>query len=211
MADNSNLIIYGRKNSINVMKVIWCCAELGVTYERIDLGGSFGFDNVPNYASLNPNQRVPTLQDGEMILWESNVIVRYLSSNYGDGLLMPKTSALRWEAEKWMDWMQTTLNPHLSVLLVQTVRTPPEQRDNQAVETARKALSGLWGIMDSHLADRQFVAGDALSMGDIPLGVAVYRWYAFDVERPAYSNLEAWRKRLLERQPYQEHVNQPLT
>ena len=211
MADNSKLTVYGRKNSINVMKVVWCCAELGVPYERIDVGGPFGFDNAPNYAGLNPNERVPTLQDGEMILWESNVIVRYLSSTYGDGMLMPKTNALRWEAEQWMDWMQTTLNPHLGVLLLQTVRTPPEQRNNEAVEAARKALTGVWPILDSHLAGRQYVVGDSFSMADIPVGAAVYRWYAFDVERPALPNLEAWHQRLMERQPYQEHVNQPLS
>ena len=211
MADDAKLTIYGRKNSINVMKTVWCCAELGVSYDRLDVGGSFGFDSVPDYQSLNPNGRVPTLKDGELILWESNVIVRYLCTTHGEGKLMPKTTALRWEAEKWMDWMQTTLNPHLSVLLLQLVRAPAEERNNQAVEAAREALTGIWPILDAHLAGRQFVAGDSLTMGDIPLGAAAYRWYAFDVERPSLPNLDAWHKRLLERPAYQEHVNQPLS
>ena len=211
MSEQPRLTIYGRKNSINVMKVVWCAAELGVPYDRIDVGGPFAFENAPDYLSLNPNGRVPTIRDGDLVLWESNVIVRYLSETYGMGSLFPDSPAQRWDAERWMDWMQTTLNPQLSVILLQTVRTPPEQRNMNAVEAARKAAAEAWSILDAHLAERQFVTGDAFSMGDIPLGAAVYRWYAYDIERPPLPHLEAWHQRLLAREAYQQHVNQPLS
>ncbi len=110
-----------------------------------------------------------------------------------------------------MDWMQTTLNPHLSLILRQLVRTPPGERDMAAVENARQSLLIIWPILDSQLASRQFVVGDSFTMGDIPVGAAAYRWYAFDIERPSFPNLEAWHNRLRAREAYQNHVEMPVT
>ncbi|MCZ6471960.1 MAG: glutathione S-transferase family protein [SAR324 cluster bacterium] len=211
MSENPPVTVWGRRNSINVIKVMWCINELGVPHERIDVGGDYGLKNAPEYAELNPNVTVPTIRDGEMILWESNVTVRYLSEKYGRGSLYPSDPARRWEAEKWMDWMQTTLNPHLSLILRQLVRTPPGERDMAAVENARQSLLNIWPILDSQLASRQFVAGDSFTMGDIPVGAAAYRWYAFDIERPSFPNLEAWHNRLRAREAYQNHVEMPVT
>lgn len=211
MSEQEPITVWGRRNSINVIKVMWCIGELSRPHERIDVAGAFGFENAPDYPSLNPNMTVPTIRDDGLILWESNVIVRYLSEKYGKGGLFPEHPAKRWEAEKWMDWMQTTLNPHLSVLLRQLVRTPPEQRDMAAVENARQTLVKIWPILDAHLAARQYVTGDDFTMGDIPVGAAAYRWYGFDIERPSFPNLEAWHQRLRERKPYQDHVDMPIT
>ncbi len=216
MADNSPITVWGRKNSINVMKVMWCLNELGLPHERIDVGGDFGTENAPEYASLNPNLLVPTIRDGDFILWESNVIVRYLCEKQSrekqsTGALFPAQAERRWEAERWMDWMQTTLNPNLSVLLRQLVRTPPGERDMEAVENARQGAARCWAILDAHLASRPYVTGDSFTMGDIPVGAAAYRWYAFDIERPDLANVKAWYLRLKERAPYREHVLQPLT
>jgi glutathione S-transferase len=185
--------------------------ELAVPYERIDVGGEFGTNNAPEYPALNPNLLVPTMRDGELVLWESNVIVRYLSQKYGKGSLFPEKPEERWQAEQWMDWMQTRLNPHMSPILRQLVRTPPAQRDMQVVETARQVAADGWRILEDHLASRQYVAGDQFTMGDIPVGAAVYRWYAFDIERPSLPNVEAWYERLQTRPPYRTHVMLPLT
>lgn len=211
MSDAKKLTLLGRKNSINVMKVLWCCDELGLPFERIDVGGKFGFENVPDYLQLNPNGRVPTIRDGDLTLWESNVIVRYLCEKHGRGTLWPAEPARRWEAEKWMDWQQAHVGANMMVLLRQLVRTPPEERDMVAVENARQTAAEAWKVADGNLAGRNFVTGDDFTMGDIPLGCMLYRWNAFDIERPPLPNLEAYYERLKTRPPFAEHVLIPLS
>ena len=125
------LKIFGRKDSINVMKVLWLCEELALRFERIDVGGRFAFSNAPDYGRMNPNRRVPTIDDGGFLLWESNVIVRYLASTYGGGELLP-AGRPRWIVQQWMDWQQTTLHPPM--------RTHPNARARVAAP-ARRAFS----------------------------------------------------------------------
>ena len=211
MADNAPITVWGRRNSINVMKVMWCLNELALPHERIDVGGEFGVKNAPDYASLNPNLLVPTIRDGDFVLWESNVIVRYLCEKHGRGTLFPEQPEARWDAERWMDWMQTRLNPNLLLLLRQLVRTPPGERDMDVAEAARQAAAEAWIMLDAHLEGRSYVAGAAFTMGDIPLGAAAYRWYAFDIARPSTPNVERWYESLRTREPYNSHVMQPLT
>src|SRR5690348_9690795 len=103
------LKIWGRANSFNVQKVLWCADELGVPYERVDLGGPFGGNDDPAYRRLNPNGVVPTIQDGDLVLWESNAIVRYLAAKHGSGTLYPSDLAVRADADRWMDWQLTTI------------------------------------------------------------------------------------------------------
>jgi glutathione S-transferase len=204
------LKIYGRKNSINVMKVLWACEDLGLPFERVDVGGAFAFKNVPQYLKLNPNGRVPTIDDQGFLLWESNVIVRYLAATYGEGKLLPQGNQ-RWIAEQWMDWQQTTLGPPMTPVFWQLVRTPPEKRDLAAVQAAHKTLLGLWPMVDDHLSRSPFIAGDRFTMADIPVGALAYRWFAFDLERQPLKHLEAWHKRLQERPGYRKHLTLPMT
>ena len=205
------LNILGRSNSINVMKVLWACAELGLPFERVDVGGQFGGTQDPSYLAKNPNSKVPTIEDEGLVLWESNVIVRYLAATYGNPGLLPGGKEARWCAEQWMDWQQTTLHPDATTLFWGLVRTAPGDRDLEAIEAARKGCAACWKIVEQHLEDREYIAGDSFSMGDIPLGTAVYRWFAFEIERPDYPRLEAWYHRLCEREGFRSHVLQPLT
>ena len=204
------LKILGRNNSINVMKVLWACEELGLPFERVDVGGAFGFKHEPDYLKLNPNGRVPTLDDNGFILYESNVIVRYLASTYGAGKLLPRGRD-RWVGEQWMDWQQTTLLAPMSTVFWQLVRTEPAKRDRAAIQAAVQTLAGLWPFVDARLSGRPYIAGDAFSMADIPLGCMVYRWYALEIERPALKHVEAWWKRLQERAGYQKYLFLPMT
>jgi glutathione S-transferase len=205
------LKILGRPDSINVMKVLWACEELALPYERVDVGGRFAFANAPDYLRLNPNGRVPTIDDDGFVLWESNAIVRYLATTYGGGRILPQGSA-RWIGEQWMDWQQTTLLPPMRTVFWQLVRTPPEKRDAAAVQAAHRELLALWPLLDAHLADGGFVAGDRFSMADIPVGCMAYRWYALEgIERPRWTHLEAWWNQLRRRPGYQKHLTLPLT
>lgn len=203
--------LWGRINSINVMKVLWCLDEAGVDCERVDAGMQFGVVNEDYYIVLNPNRKVPTLQDGDLVLWESNVIVRYLCTKYALGSLCPEEPGARALSDQWMDWQQTSLHPDITYLFWGKVRNSPDHRDPTRIETAMKNLNAMWGLLDAHLSNSKFVAGDSLTMGDIPLGCAAWRWFNMEIERPEVPNVAAWHERLKQRGGFKAHVMQPLT
>jgi len=203
--------IWGRTNSGNVQKVMWAVGELGIGHQRIDAGGTFGGLDTDRYGALNPNRRVPTLEDGRVVLWESNVIVRYLAARYGAGGLWPTDPCVRGGADQWMDWQQTTLGPEMRIVFWGLVRTPAERRDRRAIDAALAQLRELWARLDAHLASRAFVAGDALTIGDIPIGVMCHRYYALDIERPRLDHLAAWYARLTARPAFRADVMLPLS
>ncbi len=204
------LKLWGRRNSINVQKTLWCLDELGLEYERIDAGMAFGVVDTVAYRALNPNGRVPTLEDGELVLWESNSIVRYLAGRYGEGTLAPRDPAARAVADQWMDWQQTTLHADITFVFWGQIRGRRENQDPARVAAASASLATLWGYVDRHLCARDFVAGDTLSMGDIPLGCAMWRWWNLDLDKPALPNLYAWHERLQARDGFRRWVVQPL-
>jgi glutathione S-transferase len=205
------LRIWGRSNSINVQKVLWCCEELDVPYHRVDVGGPFGGNREPEYLRLNPNGLVPTISDGGFVLWESNVIVRYLAAKHGMGTLCPEDLAERADADRWMDWQMGTLWANFRPAFVGLVRAPPEKRDEAKIARAIRKTAGNLDLLDAHLAGRDYVTGLSLTMADIPLGVTAYRWFTLDIERPAMPNLEAWYERLSARGPYRAIVFSPLS
>jgi glutathione S-transferase len=204
-------VIWGRGNSVNVQKVLWCCDEMAVEYRRIDAGRAFGVVNTPAYRNLNPNGLVPTLVDDGFVLWESNAIVRYLAAKHGAGSLWPDDSRTRADADRWMDWQITSFWPAIHALFLGLVRTPPDQRDGQAIEASRLKTAEVLGIVDAHLSSRPFLAGDAFTMGDIPLGCGIWRWMALPIERPRLRGVQRWFDSLSERPAYRKNVMLPLT
>lgn len=205
------LEIYGRDTSSNVMKVLWACAELGLPFERRDAGGRFGGNDAPEFLALNPNGLVPVIvEDDGFVLWESNSIVRYLAARHDPGGLCPAAPRVRASAERWMDWQATRMSPAMIPVFRGLVRTPPGERDREAVERARRTLSRMMAIVDGNLADRLHMAGDAFSMGDIPVGIAAWRWFNMPIERESYPHLERWFGGLRERPGYAAHVMKPL-
>ena len=210
MTENGR-VIWGRKNSINVMKVLWCCEELGLPYERKDVGGAFGGNDTPEYLTMNPNGKVPVLDDNGYILWESNVIVRYLAFTYGNPGLFPEDPQTRFRAEQWMDWMQTAIQPAMWAMFWHLIRFSPEDRDPEQIETSRKASIEVFQMFEEHLENNTYAAGDEFTMGDIPVGAAVHRWFSLPVERPDLKLLKAYYDRLGERPAYQKHIMLPLT
>jgi glutathione S-transferase len=205
------LKIWGRKNSINVQKVLWTCAELGIAFERVDAGGAFGVNNTPEYLAMNPNGLVPTIDDEGFILWESHAIVRYLARRHGQGSLCPADARGCADADRWMEWYSTTLWNDLRPVFWNLVRVEPAKRDMALVEASRRKLVGHFGIVEQRLADRPYIAGDAFTMGDIPLGVSLHRWLLLPVERPSHPRLEAYYARLKVRPGFAEHCAAPLT
>ena len=198
------LKILGRRNSGNTQKVLWCSDELGLAYEREDVGRGFGRNNEPAYLAMNPNGRVPTIVDDGFVLWESNVIVRYLCAKHGMGTLCPTDLRERIDMERWMDWQQTTLRPRFHALFDALKSTVPVS--DAALESLKKALDDAWKILDAQLAKQGYVYGDDLTMADIPFCYIVNRWYKLPIERREFVNVEAWYQRLCERLAFRRNV-----
>ena len=198
--------IWGRNTSVNVQKVMWAVGELGLPHERIDVGGSFGKNNEPAYLAMNPNGLVPTLEEDGFVLWESNAIVRYLAAKYGAGTLEPSDMRARARAGSWMDWQLTVAAPAITPVFWGLVRTPPEKRDQAAIEASKIKTIAAMKIVDAHLANSAFVAGDTLSMGDIPVALMAYRFRRLVPERPALDHVERWFVAIEQRPAFKQHV-----
>jgi glutathione S-transferase len=202
--------VWGRGNSGNVIKVLWCLRELGLPFNHEEVGGKFGKNKEAWFLALNPNGLVPVIRDvDEFVVWESNAIVRYLAAKYGAGVLWPLEVRARSDADRWMDWL-ALVQPHMTTLNVGLVRTPPEKRDNRIIEQARETALAIWHVLDQHLKAREFVAGAHLTMGDIAIGNLAYRWFSFPIERPRMPGLEAWYQRLASRPAFQLEVMKGL-
>lgn len=205
------LKIWGRTTSSNVQKVLWCCSELAIPFERVDLGGPFGGNQDPEYLAMNPNGLVPTVRDGDLILWESNTICRYLATTHHGERLYPTAPAARALVERWMDWQLSTVGPPMGALLFGLIRTKPEQRDHAAIEAARRRALAAWAIVEDELDSHPFLGGSELTLAEIVLGTLVYRWHAFPMERPSLKNLRSWYERMRERPGFKTHIEIPIT
>lgn len=205
--------LWGRINSSNVMKVLWALDELGLTYDRVDVGGAFGGNKEASYLAKNPNGLVPTFEDGPHVLWESNAIVRYLAARYGTAPFYEGDPAVRAVHDGWMDWTLTTVNLPMTTLFWGYVRTPVEQRDPAALEEARIKASAVWMILERHLATSgtTYICGAALTPADIVLGPFAHRWFSLPIARPSMPALSAWYERLKLRPGYAKWIAVPMT
>ena len=205
------LKLWGRLNSINVQKVVWCLEELGLPYERVDAGGPFGTVDTPAYRRLNPNGLVPTIEEDGFVLWESNAIVRYLAAKHGAGTLWPSNPRVRADADRWMDWQATNFGPAMGPAFHGLIRTPPDKRDVKVIEQAVVKGEAAAAVLDAHLAGKAYVAGDAFTVGDIAAGAAAHRWLNLPVSRKPCPNLERWHQSLVERPAGRKLLTRPLT
>ncbi|WP_233868092.1 glutathione S-transferase family protein [Paraburkholderia adhaesiva] len=207
------ITIWGRANSVNVQKVMWCCDELVLPFERVDAGGQFGRLDEPAFLAMNPNGKIPTLVDGTFTLWESNAILRYLAMEYGpSSLLYPIDPKVRALIERWLDWTLGTLAPTERPVFHALVRTPADQRDMAKLATDLDALTPLWKLLDRHLQGRFFLENERFSLADIVIGSLARRWFGLvGIERPALPNLERWYQRLAERPGFRKYIDLPLT
>lgn len=201
--------IWGRLSSINVRKVVWAAQETGVPFTRTDAGLTFGVVKTFDYLRLNPNAQVPTLQDGELVLWESNVIVRYLCARYAPALY-PQELAARFDAERWMDWQQTSLNPAGSPAFIQWFRTAPDQRDQSVITKSVATMTPLLILLDQHLSQRAYMGGDSFGMADIPVACDIHRWFGLPQTRPELPHLERWYAQILARPATKGVLDLPL-
>lgn len=203
--------IWGRDNSTNVRKVLWCAEEIGLAYEHIPAGGTFGVVGSEAFRALNPNGLVPCLQDRDLVLWESNVIVRYLAREYGAAPFAPSDPHKWAMADKWMDWASLSFAVPFRDLFWNMVRSTPEQRDDAAMQRGLAQCATLMGIANDALSQSAWLSGTEFGFGDIPLGCIAYAWFTMPIERPAHSALEAWYACLCDRPAYRRAVMTALT
>ena len=219
------LKLWGRSSSSNVQKVRWLCAELNIPYQQTEIGGPFGGNNEATYRALNPNGLVPTIEDDDFVLWESNAILRYLCNKHqarGNqlaiqraGELYPTEMRRRADVDRWLDWGNTTMGPALLAAFWGLIRTPKDQRDTAAIAASAKKTAECLAIIEQRLEGHDFICGKQLTLGDIPIAIHTYRWMNLpfenvDYQRPELPRVKAWYKRLTVRDPYRLSVMLPI-
>jgi glutathione S-transferase len=211
--NQAQLKIWGRANSVNVQKVLWCLRELGLTFERIDAGMAFGKNTEPDYLAMNPNGRVPTLVDGDFVLWESNSVMRYLVMAYGKGSpIYPPAPKQRAGVDRWLDWTLSTMQPVDRPVFWALVRTPIEKRDMVAIQKDVDAEAVQWRIVDNQLATRRFIEGDDFTIADIALGAYARRWFGVQgVNKPQLAHLARWFAQFASRPGFAQFIAPPMT
>jgi len=207
------ITIWGRANSVNVQKVLWLCEELALPYERIDAGMRFGRNTEPEYLALNPMAKIPTLVDGDFVLWESNSILRYLVMQYGGvSSLYPADPKGRASIDRWLDWSLSVLQPAERPVFWGVVRTPEAERDMVKLAADVVKVAQVWKVLDAQLAERSFIEGEAFTIADIVLGAFAKRWFGLaGIERQPMPNLERWYQRLSARAGFQKYVDVELS
>ncbi|WGF89843.1 glutathione S-transferase family protein [Marinivivus vitaminiproducens] len=205
------LKVWGRRNSYNVQKVMWLIGELDLPHEHIDAGGDFGGLDSPEFLAMNPYGRVPVIRDGALALWESQAILRYLAASYGRERFWPDDPRRGAPTDAWMDWSQTALQEDfLEGVFWGFYRTPPHRRDQAAVTGSIERCAGHMRLLDRLLADRDFIGGRDLGLADLCAGVALYRYFHLEIERPDVPHVTAWYDRLQARPAYRAHVMIPF-
>lgn len=202
----TDITLWGRLSSGNVQKVVWVLEELELPHEHIPLGGPFKGLDSSDYLAMNPNGLVPTLRDGDLVVWESHAIVRYLSAAYGSGLLFPVDPKARAIVDQWADWAATTFQPAWMSVFWLLVRTPAAQHDKAAIDKAVAASLRCYAMIEDRLGEAPYLGGERLTYADIVAGVSMYRWMTMPIDRPFMPNLEAWYARLNERAAFRKGV-----
>ena len=204
------LEVWGRKNANQVIQVLWTLSELGINYKRYSIGTETGDLETEEYKSLNPNSKIPTIRDNGFVLWESHAVIRYLAKQYGLGSLYPDDPQKAALSDQWVTWSTDSFMGTFFPVFWQLVRTEETDRDYEKIAEMAKKSSEILEVLNAHLINNHFVAGDEFTFGDIPLGVLIHKYFVLDIERPSLTGIEAWYKKLSERPAFQEHAMQPF-
>jgi glutathione S-transferase len=206
----SKLRLWGHPKSINVQKVLWALDELDLEFEGIDAGGKFGRVKDADFLTLNPNGLIPTLEDGNAAIWESNAILRYLAVKYGAAPFLPTDLAQRARADAWADWNNGTFWEQVRPVQIQLIRTAEDQRDQNLISASLERVNAAARILDRELTRKPFLAGDDFTFGDIPVATTAQRWFNLPIERPEVKALSAWYERVRQRSGFKRWVDLPL-
>jgi glutathione S-transferase len=205
--ENDDMItVHGRATSSNVQIVMWAIGELGLPHRRLDVGGSFGGNNTPEYLAMNPNGLVPTIQDGDLTLFESAAILRYLGAKYANEPFWPKDAGKRAVLDQWAEWGRTSFTPPMAQIFGQLVRTRESDRNAATIASLEAQLRRLAGIADQRIGNGPWLAGADFTFADIPFAHQLYRYFTLPFDRAETPNLVAYYERLKERPAFAGHV-----
>lgn len=207
------ITVWGRDNSTNVKKVFWCLGELSCEWKTIPAGGQYGLNHDASYLAMNPNGLVPCLHDSDrdLVLWESNAIVRYLAAQYGAKTLWEADPVRRAVGDKWMDWTCSTMTEPFKAVYLSLVRLSPSQRDPELIARGVKAANAAFAVVDAALAQQTWLGGDKFGIADIALGPFAYGLLNLDIEFDELVHLRRWYQRLCQRPAFQAKVMLPLS
>ncbi|WIT13810.1 glutathione S-transferase [Paucibacter sediminis] len=198
--------ILGKAASINVRKVLWTCAELGLDYQREDWGAGFADPQTPAFLKLNPNGMVPVLLDGDFVLWESNSICRYLAARQARSDLLPAAPRQRALVEQWMDWQAGELNNSWRYAFMSLVRQSPAHQDAAALAAGVAGWNRHMAMLDAQLAaGGPYVLGADFTLADVVLGLSVHRWAAAPLAHAELPAVRAYYERLSARPGFMAH------
>jgi glutathione S-transferase len=204
--ESEMLTILGRATSANVQKVTWLCDECKIEFKREDIGGPFGGNDKPEYLKLNPNGRVPCVIDDGFVIWESNAILQYLGSKHAQGSWYPTDLKARGRAVQWMDWALSTYSTAHGPVFMGLIRTPADKRDMTAIGKARDGWSKQVAMLDNHLAGSKYIAGDTITIGDMPVAIFTWRWFGLPIQRENYANVKRWYDSIAARPAFKKNV-----
>jgi len=198
------IVVHGRASSSNVQKVVWLLDELGLGFERVDRGGRFGGLDDPDYRALNPNGLVPTVIDGDLVLWESHAILRHYVRQHPAAGLFPGGAAEAARSDMLLDWNITTLWPPLRNAY-QAVERRGLSREAAEVQQALDDVHGPLAILEGLLAGRDYVAG-TFGIGDIPAAVSLSRWIFLGRDLERWPAVAAWYRRCAARPAFHARI-----
>lgn len=200
--------VWGRKTSSNVQALMWCIGELGLEYERFDIGHKYGGNDTPEFLAMNPNGTVPVIRDGEgQPLWETGAILRYLAEKYGADEFWPKDGERRAQIDKWTEWAKIGVAMNFTApVFWMVVRTAAKDQDLQALEKSLQNLNKKLVIAEAQIAQQGYLAGNAFSLADIQFGHSLFRYFDIAIERSSYPAIEQYYQKLTQRPAFAEHV-----
>ncbi len=202
------ITVYGRATSSNVQAVMWGIGELGLAYERLDYGLNFGGIDTPDYLAMNPHGLVPTIQDGDLVVWESCAILRYLAAKYGDGgAFWPADPVARARVDMWAEWGKASFSRDFTVpIFWARVRTAAAERDEAALAVALDRFDGYLGHLEAQLGDNPYVMGADFTLADVVIGHVLFRYFDIDIPRRDRPAIAAYYTRLQARAAFLGHV-----
>lgn len=205
------LEIWGRHSSFNVQKVMWLLDEFEIPYKHTYVGGKYGGLDEPKFLKMNPHGRIPVISDNGKVVWESHTILRYLAAKYTNTQFWPADAFLRSQADCWMDWAQTILQPDfLDGIFWGFYRTPESQRDWKSINKSIELCKKHFLLLDRILSDKEYLCGNNFSLADIPCGTVLYRYFELDIDHPSIPNVQSWYRRLQARKAYRTNVMIPF-
>ena len=196
--------IYGRLSSANVQKINWFCDYANISVINFNYGGVHGKTQTIEFKKMNPNSRVPVLDDNNLILYESNAILRYLSKKFN--ILVEENNEIIAKIDQWIDWGSFTFASPCSLLTAHKLSLPEDQRDKLIVKKAKKDILSLLEIIDNQLGKENFIVSEKFSLADIPLGVWCHRCVNLKISFNNFPNVNNWYIKLNKMDSFQKTV-----